>query len=142
MVPGVYTFRLTVTDNHGAVGYDDVNIVVSQPVSVAVRGEIQSNGQDLTPLEMAQGTITTSQKLTVYPNPVINSLNIRWSGDQKGNATINIVDAGGRVVKTMKVKKENLDFNTSIAQGNFIIRKCYVNVVTCFCYRRGINREV
>jgi hypothetical protein len=120
MVPGVYTFRLTVTDNEGAVGYDDVNIIVSQPVSVAARGEIQSSGQDLTPLEMAQGAITTSQKLTVYPNPVINSLNIRWSGDQKGNATINIVDAGGRVVKTVKVKKENLDFNTSMEVNSLV----------------------
>jgi hypothetical protein len=113
MDPGTYIFRLTITDNRGAVAYDDVTITVDARLSVARYGN-GANGQELTALENTAGTLSVYQKLTVYPNPVVNALNIRWSGDHKGNATLNIVDAGGRVVKTMTVKKENQDFNTSM----------------------------
>ena len=31
LVRGIYTFRLTVTDNRGGTAYDDINIIVNQP---------------------------------------------------------------------------------------------------------------
>jgi hypothetical protein len=118
MTTGTYIYRLTVTDNNGGSAYDDVTITVTT-ASVARAGN-EANEQALVPVDMNPAAIAVTEKLNIYPNPVINSLNIRWSGEQRGNATIKIIDAGGRIVKTISVKKEQSDLNTSIEVSKLV----------------------
>ncbi|PZR28103.1 MAG: hypothetical protein DI535_08070 [Citrobacter freundii] len=53
LTEGTYTFRLTVTDNKGATGYDDINVVVSpaavthQPVPGRIQAESYSQMQGI-----------------------------------------------------------------------------------------------
>jgi hypothetical protein len=128
MVIGTYVYRLTVTDNNGGSSYDDVTVTVTTgSPTLAARNGNGANDQSLAPTEINAGTIAVTEKLNIYPNPVVSSLNIRWSGQEKGNATIKIIDAHGRIVKTMSVKKEQLDYNTSVevstlAPGIYIIQ--------------------
>src|SRR2546425_9307940 len=53
-------------------------------------------------------------KVTVYPNPVIDVLNLKWNSEYKGNARITIMDASGKMIKMIDVKKELTDYNNRI----------------------------
>jgi hypothetical protein len=117
MVVGTYVYRLTITDNSGNTATDDVTITVSTSApGITTRAGNEANGQSVTELN----SIAIAEKLNIYPNPVVSSLNIRWSGLQRGNATIKIIDAGGRIVKTISVKKEQTDFNTNVEVSTLV----------------------
>jgi hypothetical protein len=49
-------------------------------------------------------------KLTVFPNPVVDVMHINWNSSYKGNAVLTMYDYMGRAVKTVKINKENAQY--------------------------------
>jgi len=47
-------------------------------------------------------------------------LNIHWTGNVKGNATMKVVDINGKTVRTLQVKKEQVELNTSVEVGSLV----------------------
>jgi predicted esterase len=103
MVAGTYVFRLTVTDNVGKTAYDDVVITVYSTASQS----LSTRNQQMTP----NGTNLITENFVLYPNPVVDQINLRWSSMYKGSAMMNIYDMGGRRVKSVTIKKEQSDLN-------------------------------
>ena len=57
------------------------------------------------------GTNVVADNFVLYPNPVVDQVNLRWTSMYRGNAMMNIYDMGGRRVKSLSIKKEQADFN-------------------------------
>jgi hypothetical protein len=73
---GTYDFKLTVTDNNGAIGVATVSVYVVR-------------AQD-----------TTATKFRIYPNPVHDQLQVELNKDVTGLIMFRIIDVNGRVAKT------------------------------------------
>src|SRR5207253_10912033 len=78
LVDGTYTFQLTVTDVEGASATDEVNLTVMSIASIAGENAAASvshaGTQKLSDLTGHANEIKT----TVYPNPVMDGLNLKW----------------------------------------------------------------
>ncbi|HYG37600.1 MAG TPA: carbohydrate-binding protein [Cytophagales bacterium] len=59
LVAGTYVFRLTVTDNGGATGFDDVAVTVSQSSSKVIPGKIEAENWDGMSGVQTEGTSDT-----------------------------------------------------------------------------------
>ncbi len=64
----------------------------------------------ITPIVTPSGNpvLTSSGGITVFPNPVVGTLNIQWTNQPTGSANITITDITGRVVYNA-----NMDINTA-----------------------------
>ena len=103
MVAGTYVFRLTVTDNVGKIASDDVVITVFAPTSQT----LSTRNQQMTP----NGTNVVADNFVLYPNPLVDQVNLRWTSMYRGNAMMNIYDMAARRVKSLSIKKEQVDLN-------------------------------
>jgi len=56
-------------------------------------------------------------KLTLYPNPARDLVNIAWTSRYNGPATISLHDATGRMIKSMEVTKSQADYNDHMVIG-------------------------
>ena len=106
MVAGTYVYRLTVTDNVGKTAYDDVVITVYSTTSQS----LSTRNQQMTP----NSTNALAESFVLYPNPVVDQINLRWSSMYRGNAVMNIYDMSGRRMKSLAIKKEQSDFNDRV----------------------------
>jgi hypothetical protein len=111
---GTYTVRLTVTDVMGAMGTSDVTFTVTMPMST-VRPQ---SGNGLYADENNRSLSGVKPYVSVYPNPVSDVLNVKWSSEYKGNGKLTIVDALGKVVKESMLYKEQVDYSGSINVGS------------------------
>jgi hypothetical protein len=118
LVSGSYTFRLTVTDNNGLSSTDDVVVTVRYANAMSNSG----NDNGLIAAEPGAGDLNVagSNKINIFPNPVVSSLNLKWTGDIRGAAKINIVNAEGKTVKTISMRKEQTDYYTSIDVSSLV----------------------
>lgn len=57
----------------------------------------------------------TNDKFALYPNPVNDLVNINLNSEYKGNIKITILDASGKAVKIMALKKEQSVYNGRVA---------------------------
>ncbi|MBK9319153.1 MAG: T9SS type A sorting domain-containing protein [Bacteroidetes bacterium] len=76
---------------------------------------------------LALGDISTSNILTIYPNPVKEQINIFLPGNLKGKMNLSIQDAAGKIVFNAeysgKQDDDKIEINSShFAQGNYIIQ--------------------
>jgi hypothetical protein len=122
MVAGTYVYRLTITDNNGVTATDDVVITVAAPLA-----SVTSTSRQLNVLteNIAPAAATTSS--LNFENPVNNNLALNWNADYKGSAKINILDVNGKLVKSVKVKKNQQLFRNNIElsglkKGMFVLQ--------------------
>jgi hypothetical protein len=113
LVPGVYTFRLTLTDGSGNTSTDDVNVTVTQ-----ARSGTAASDQALNAVELPLNNSLNIQTLKIFPNPVREVINLKWNSIYKGNAILNVVDVTGRTVKTSNFRKEAAEYNHSLEVNN------------------------
>ena len=62
---------------------------------------------------------TLKNSFTIYPNPVINELNINWTNEKTGDATIKITDITGREVYSSVLNINTTNGNTQLDTHNF-----------------------
>ena len=105
MTAGSYLYRLTITDNTGAMASDDVVITVT--AAAMNRGSSD-------PLSEQATAQAGQQSLQLFPNPVSSQANIKWSGNYYGPATIKVIDATDVSISTVTVRKDQHQFTTNL----------------------------
>jgi hypothetical protein len=100
MEPGVYDFRLTVKDNHGAVAYDEVRVVVNRPPVV-------NAGADITIALPVNSAVLTGS--ATDPDGSASRLTYKWRKVSGGAAVL----TGASTLKLTV---------TSLEQGNYVFR--------------------
>lgn len=93
LIPGDYQFELTVTDNHGLIDKDTVNVSVVN-------------------------NFRYEEVLLIYPNPVQTTARIRCISDSTGEITIRVLDAKGRFIKQVHGFKGQSWFEQAIMLGD------------------------
>jgi predicted esterase len=123
LVAGTYTFRLTVTDNSGLTGTSTMQVIVSGGTSTR---SISSTTTELTSSPLISNAVSTTStqttlvktavanSLTLYPNPVITTLNVELNNDITGEITIHVVNSAGTVVKSIKTAKSSYSFTQQV----------------------------
>jgi hypothetical protein len=53
--------------------------------------------------------------VSVFPNPVTGELTINWTGEYRGKANLAILDASGKPVNVMDIRKEQPSYMTRLA---------------------------
>ncbi|MBL0096007.1 MAG: T9SS type A sorting domain-containing protein [Bacteroidetes bacterium] len=76
---------------------------------------------------LALGDITATNTLNIYPNPIVDRINIFLPDNLNGNMNLSIQDAAGKIVFNAaysgKQKDDKIEINCShFAQGNYIIQ--------------------
>jgi hypothetical protein len=99
LVAGTYTFRLTVKDDMGATASEDVTFTMNAMARNGARTDLSVYDQNI-----------AGSKLNVYPNPVDDMLQYKWSSVYKGNAKLTVMDISGRMIKVMQLEKQQDDF--------------------------------
>src|SRR4029077_7880499 len=84
LVEGTYSFELTVTDNSGATTIDYVNVIVAPG---------------------HWSNVSSTNRLTVYPNPAHSVVNQRISSPITGTVKVSIYDMSGKLVLTRQFEK-------------------------------------
>lgn len=106
--PGVYNYGKIYIGTHGKGFY--------------------SNDQYLSINDNQDSKITSESKLYIYPNPVINDLNIGFTLTNKSNVTFKIYDLNGRVVKMQNLMNKPNGYHTAtincsdLRNGTYIIQ--------------------
>jgi len=99
--PGVYTFQLTITDNYGQVAKTTFKVTVVS-------------------------SLRYNRKISLYPNPCTDKLNLHILSDSIGSASIRVTSLAGVVLFTQTFEKTQLiadvPINTSrLAAGMYVI---------------------
>ncbi len=76
---------------------------------------------------LALGDITATNTLNIYPNPIVDRINIFLPENLNGNMNLSIQDAAGKIVFNAaysgKQKDDKIEINCShFSQGNYIIQ--------------------
>jgi hypothetical protein len=119
MVAGKYTYRLTIVDNNGATSYDDVIINVYQYTSNTASNTLALREQPTTEM--------STVKISVFPNPVINTLKLHFASSYSGKVNARVFDMQGKLVKSSEVNKAQLLLQTdvdvsSLKPGSYILQ--------------------
>jgi predicted esterase len=135
LVAGTYTFRLTVTDNQGATGTSTMQVVVS---SSGARIASSSDGSGTTSATatlvsntssiaaVPEKTVMGNNSISLYPNPVTTTLNVQLNNELTGVLQINVVNAAGIAVKSIRTTKTSAQFTQQVnmqdvAQGTYVV---------------------
>jgi hypothetical protein len=111
LVEGTYTFRLTATDNSGAIASDDITVTVKSPVVLPPSGSIQIQG-------FGAGATGGANSSTVYHVTNLNSSGTGSLADGiRSNRTI-VFDVSGTIVGRFTLT--NISYLTIDASGRDI----------------------
>ena len=112
LIAGTYTFKLTVTDNRGAVSSDEIAVTVKNAI-----------GND------SRQPPVNSNAILVYPNPAKSGITLVMNSAVNGNAVANIYDHLGRLMsRTTFIKSEN-SFQQRLNTINLSRGLFYVDVI-------------
>ncbi len=113
LVVGTYTFKLTVKDVTGATASATTTITVT---STAAGASIATAG-----IQTAQAANANSVAVTkIFPNPVVDQLNIYITTPVKGNGKITVYDVSGRVMQQKTFVKQTDNLNTSVNMKSLV----------------------
>ena len=107
--PGIYTFKLIVTDNNGATA--------SSTISDTVVDNLRTG---------------SNASLLLYPNPTSSNINLQITNDTSGNVLVFIYDMLGNLVMTSQFTKQSSFFSTPInvsllRQGTYTLQAIISN---------------
>lgn len=106
LAQGIYTFRLTATDNDGAVSWDDVKVTVMPDPR-------------------------TESTAAVYPNPATDIINVKIDAlTLQNNGMIKITNAGGNIVYTESFVRIGFRFLKPINISKLTTGIYYLSVTT------------
>jgi hypothetical protein len=73
-------------------------------------------------------TSDNKNQLTVHPNPVTGELIINWAGEYRGAANLAIIDASGRPVRVMDIRKEQFDYSNRLTVQSFTAGLYFIHI--------------
>jgi hypothetical protein len=120
LVPGTYVFRLTIWDNKYQPAFDKVTVTVGS-------GSGSANAMMITPMEELS---IIEQPLQAYPNPVINTVNLRMVNDDLGKVQMNIYDLSGKMVQSALYQKSAHIFQQQLQVSTLIKGVYFVELIT------------
>lgn len=112
LVVGNYSFKLTVTDNAGAMSMDTVSVRVYAK-SNATSTTSMNNSAATTTVMMEGGSskeTTAVNELSVYPNPAASVIATKFSSSYTGKVTVNIYNINGVAVQSAEFEKTGMLF--------------------------------
>lgn len=104
LVPGIYIFKLTVTDNQGLSSFAQISVTVN--VATAIN-----------PIPID----TNEVGFFVFPNPSRDIMNLQVSNNKIGIMTISVIDISGKLISNEKVNKNSNKIITPINVSSFSI---------------------
>jgi len=104
LVPGIYIFKLTVTDNQGLSSFAQISVTVN--VATAIN-----------PIPID----TNEVGFFVFPNPSRDIMNLQVSNNKIGIMTISVIDISGKLILNEKVNKNSSKIITPINVSSFSI---------------------
>ncbi|MGB8195216.1 MAG: PKD domain-containing protein [Chitinophagaceae bacterium] len=143
LTAGTYTFRLTVTDNQGATGTATMQVFVygsgartasttTDVTSAPLTTSLATSSTSSTPLVSNTAntpkttTASSTNSLVLYPNPVTTTMTVELNNSLTGDFQINVVNASGIAVKSIKATKTSAQFiqqvnMRDVAQGTYVV---------------------
>ncbi|MFM9909763.1 MAG: PKD domain-containing protein [Chitinophagaceae bacterium] len=122
LTSGFYQFHLKVTDNTGITAYDTVNVTVG----IATNGLTTSTQK--ASIELIENLST--EKIIVYPNPAINFITIRYSGNITGQSKMTIFDLSGKTLKQVPFYKSASSHEIPVSISDFRTGIYIVEIIT------------
>jgi predicted esterase len=130
LVAGTYTLRLEAMDNRGAIGFDDVNVIVREGSATSASrqaSDATANSVD----EIVDSSVAISNlnhgqltpgavygKIRTYPNPAVSTLTVEMPDSAVGKAVIHVYDMNGRIMKNLSTQKNQLLLREQIDVSN------------------------
>jgi hypothetical protein len=68
------------------------------------------------------------EKLSVYPNPVPSTFNLRWNSNYKGTAYVLIYDGSGKKVKSFNISKLGQTYTDRVYIGTLQPGVFYIEI--------------
>ena len=68
---------------------------------------IQKSGTPIAPRLSEDAAVPAGDKLSIFPNPIIEEINVRYFLDQESDTRIEITDISGRIVYSLNTSKQN-----------------------------------
>lgn len=98
LVPGTYTFQLTVWGDNWVPVSDTVNITVSSTVTSARIITFSKTN-------VSNEQVQVIESIKIFPNPAKDMITLQCSSINTGNTTISVFDITGRLAKKIVVEK-------------------------------------
>ena len=118
LVPGIYIFRLTVTDNQGLSSFAQISVTVNvataiNPIPVGINESV----------------------FFVFPNPARDIMNLQVTNNKIGTMTISVIDVNGKLIRNEKVNKNSSKIIapinvSSLPIGTYFLLLNYKNSLT------------
>jgi hypothetical protein len=112
---GVYTFRLTVTDNRNDISTDDVMVTIK---------DIDLPHDTIIPSTQEQGNV-----IAVYPNPTKSDVMLSLNSPVNGNGIAFVYDNLGRLMSKTSFYKSQTSFQQKLNTINLERGLFYINVI-------------
>lgn len=126
LVAGTYTFRLWVADNEGGTAYKDYTLKVKNKVRYSVQSDdIIINPEVEDELQLS-GEKVVPNSVSIYPNPVVSTINVTIEGVKRGRAVLSVYDISGKIIKNIVYQKDQQVLTRSVdvsalAPGTYVL---------------------
>ncbi|HUQ67230.1 MAG TPA: PKD domain-containing protein [Flavitalea sp.] len=113
---GIYTFRLTVTDNRNEVSTDDITVTVNK---------IETPHRTGAP----SPPVVTGNVVVVYPNPAKSGITLALTSPELGNAVAVVYDNMGRLTSKISFYKSQTNFQQKLNIMNLERGLFFIDVI-------------
>ena len=136
LAEGVYVFRFTATDGHGAKSHDDMRVYVRRGRAHYSNNAVVDSTETLSASRAIGDTIAAAVRennvepeavMTIAPNPAVSFINLSLKNSVTGKAMVMIYDISGRQAMSLVINKDGLLLNKTIdvaglEKGMYVLR--------------------
>jgi hypothetical protein len=125
---GTYRYRVIVSDNKGALSYDDITVfadstgLAAKLAKTAVTASSIKIEEDIKPV--------MAETLKVYPNPTSGSVRIQYASPEAGRSAVTVFDMNGRRIRNFTFAKAEGVYHGNLDLGGLISGLYYIEVST------------